>query len=581
MPKEAYELLDVLNVDVASLKANAFTPIGTLSIDNASFSGLDDAGKTQAVVSEFPSWAGNFRNNLAIKTSDNVTYVVSGGTAFDPDWVIWGDVGVTVATNSSLGIVKGTASTPGKIFVESDGSLSLNGFDAIADAIVDLGNNKLNTSAVNSAVFNAQGILADSPPSNTLPGSGITLSIQSILDTMLGNLKALFDGFNNGVANSATKLATARYINLDSTSTTSSALFDGTQDITIGVPVPSLTDAGASSTLPVVGSVVSLRTFSQGVRNNLKELFSYFDSSGSANSAIKLKNGRRLTVNLGSQTSTPATFDGTANVSIGVEGVLKRISGGLENEIGATYFDGVKQFSSSADLAAFLLTIPPNSHYSFLISFSSVILGGVNAPSAGLWLYDFYQQDNTLANSFSELRWAGGSSNVGYIGLCQRLSYSKRGDPTTDAVKWARDIPIRVVPTRVKQWGKLFSQTEYVLTVPNNTNASQPVFVEFDAIINNNTTIGGSANTRVYISSLGRAFQYMTSITTHNIYLGVQGFTGYYIRIAVTHPSDWEYHFIPNAYYFNGSNIDWKTINTPIDMYIGYDKEPFDGTVAD
>jgi hypothetical protein len=177
MPKEAYELLDVLNVDVASLKANAFTPIGTLSIDNASFSSLDDAGKTQAVVSEFPSWAGNFRNNLAIKTSDNVTYVVSGGTASDPDWVIWGDVGVTVATNTSLGIVKGSATTPGKVFVESDGSLSLNGFDAIADAIVDLGNNKLDTSSVNSAVFNAQGSLADSPPSNTLPGSVVTLSI--------------------------------------------------------------------------------------------------------------------------------------------------------------------------------------------------------------------------------------------------------------------------------------------------------------------------------------------------------------------------------------------------------------------
>jgi hypothetical protein len=399
---------------------------------------------------------------------------------------------------------------------------------------------------------------------------------------MLGNLKALFDGFNNGVANSATKLATARYINLDGTSNTSSALFDGTQDITIGVAVPSLTEAGASSTLPTVGSVVSIRSFSQGVRNNLKELFSYFDSSGSANSAVKLKTGRRLTVNLSSQTSTPASFDGTAAMSLGVEGVLRRISGGLENEIGATYVEGIKDFASSADLAAFLLRIPANSNYKFFLNVrSSSIFAGSNPPPIGLYLYDFVQLDGSLANSFSELRRCG-PGNPSFYGLDQRLYYSKRGDPTTDAVNWARNIPIKVAPTRVKQWGKLFSQTEYVLIVPTSSLYPQPIYVEFDTVINNNTTIGGSAHTRVYISSLSRAFQYLTSVTTHNIYLGVQGFTGYYTRITVTMPdvSVGEYHFIPNAYYFNGSNIDWKTINMPTDMYIGYDQEPFDGVIS-
>lgn len=54
-------------------------------------------------------------------------------------WIVTGtatsQVVINQATNNSLGIVKGDASTSGKIFVEQDGSLSVNGWDATQSAI--------------------------------------------------------------------------------------------------------------------------------------------------------------------------------------------------------------------------------------------------------------------------------------------------------------------------------------------------------------------------------------------------------------------------------------------------------------
>ena len=45
---------------------------------------------------------------------------------------------VAVATNTSLGVVKGDASTAGKVYVETDGSMSLNGYDILVDDISEL-----------------------------------------------------------------------------------------------------------------------------------------------------------------------------------------------------------------------------------------------------------------------------------------------------------------------------------------------------------------------------------------------------------------------------------------------------------
>ncbi|WP_424245888.1 hypothetical protein Dip510_000822 [Elusimicrobium posterum] len=57
--------------------------------------------------------------------------------AFNKTWVLYGSTAVSTATNASLGIVKGDASTVGKVFVEQDGSLSVNGWDDLNAAITN------------------------------------------------------------------------------------------------------------------------------------------------------------------------------------------------------------------------------------------------------------------------------------------------------------------------------------------------------------------------------------------------------------------------------------------------------------
>ena len=86
-------------------------------------------------------------------------------------WIILTQIDVQVATNQSLGIVKGS-STDGKIFVETDGSMSLKGYDAlvskdtthdskISTLEVGLGNANARIDATNDNVANnAQDIIA-------------------------------------------------------------------------------------------------------------------------------------------------------------------------------------------------------------------------------------------------------------------------------------------------------------------------------------------------------------------------------------------------------------------------------------
>lgn len=65
-------------------------------------------------------------------------------------WIVTGtattQVIVNQATNTSLGVVKGDATTSGKIFVEQDGSLSVNGWDNTQNAIA----NKANQTALDT-----------------------------------------------------------------------------------------------------------------------------------------------------------------------------------------------------------------------------------------------------------------------------------------------------------------------------------------------------------------------------------------------------------------------------------------------
>jgi hypothetical protein len=56
--------------------------------------------------------------------------------AGEPDqWIDRGTDVVNLATNTAAGIVKGDASTSGKVYAESDGSMSVNGWDDLNDAV--------------------------------------------------------------------------------------------------------------------------------------------------------------------------------------------------------------------------------------------------------------------------------------------------------------------------------------------------------------------------------------------------------------------------------------------------------------
>ena len=87
-------------------------------------------------------------------------------------WIILTQIDVQMATNQSLGIVKGS-DTNGKVFIETDGSMSLKGYDALVskDATHD---SKINT-----------------------------------LEVGLGNANARIDATNTNVANNAADIVTA------------------------------------------------------------------------------------------------------------------------------------------------------------------------------------------------------------------------------------------------------------------------------------------------------------------------------------------------------------------------------------
>jgi hypothetical protein len=55
-----------------------------------------------------------------------------------------GNSTIALATNNSPGVVQGNENSPGKIYVENDGSMSLNGYDSLNSSISGLETNKLN-----------------------------------------------------------------------------------------------------------------------------------------------------------------------------------------------------------------------------------------------------------------------------------------------------------------------------------------------------------------------------------------------------------------------------------------------------
>jgi hypothetical protein len=100
---------------------------------------------------------------------------------------------IAQATNTALGVVRGDANnTPGKVYVETDGSMSLNGYDAIIESLsgtVTLSGAQTITGAKTFSVSPSVPVpLADTDTANKGYVDGIVGNINSILDNINGQV---------------------------------------------------------------------------------------------------------------------------------------------------------------------------------------------------------------------------------------------------------------------------------------------------------------------------------------------------------------------------------------------------------
>jgi len=206
---------------------------------------------------------------------------------------------------------------------------------------------------------NANGTVAKLTTARTIQTNlGITTAVNfdgsaNITPGVTGTLPIANGGTGNttGLAASATKLATGRDIQTDLGSTTA-ATFDGTDDIAPGVTgVLPIANGGTGNTTGLAASATKLAT----ARTVLVSLASTSSASfngtanitpgvsgilpvanggtGNANGTVaKLTTARSIQTNLGS--TTAASFDGSANITPGVTGTLPVTNGGTGNTSG-------------------------------------------------------------------------------------------------------------------------------------------------------------------------------------------------------------------------------------------------------
>jgi hypothetical protein len=142
------------------------------------------------------------------------------------------------------------------------------------------------------------------------------------------------DATSSVTANNAKKLSTKRTLTTNLTSTTK-ANFDGTEDVSIGVTgILPIANGGTGRSDGTVSSADYATSAGSATTATSAT------SATSATKANQLTTSRTLTTNLASTTS--ASFNGTANASIGVTGILTTSNGGTGRSDGTV---------SSADYA--------------------------------------------------------------------------------------------------------------------------------------------------------------------------------------------------------------------------------------
>lgn len=147
MPMGSYSQLNKNTSDIASLMAN-----GSWRATYPSYAAMLAAHPGLDVSSS--GWAINdyvFVEKDETKNDQETSYVVDANKKLQ--FRRLETITISTATNSELGIVKGS-NTNGQIFVESDGSMSLVGYDTLTSGI---SNNTADISKINNATYSFAG----------------------------------------------------------------------------------------------------------------------------------------------------------------------------------------------------------------------------------------------------------------------------------------------------------------------------------------------------------------------------------------------------------------------------------------
>ena len=115
--------------DIASLKGQTSRRTTSIALDGT---------QTQSALNDAWTAAGGTTpadGNTLISTNSQTLWASYTYIETEAQWVYRGQDSTQVATNITLGIVKGVASGNGKIYIESDGTMSLLGYDALNTAI--------------------------------------------------------------------------------------------------------------------------------------------------------------------------------------------------------------------------------------------------------------------------------------------------------------------------------------------------------------------------------------------------------------------------------------------------------------
>lgn len=201
MPKESFEAITTLQSEVESLKAGGVWR-GTFAT-YAAFQAAYPSPDASWFVNDFVYIEADETHPNSAGTGQQTAYIVTTNSSGAKVWAFARVVTETIpqATASNLGVVMGDNSTSGKVFVENDGTMSVNGWDQTQADILEKSTTRVFADAITAqswSVANPQGIalVEQSEPGNfvTFPdiqfmNGNTLLNTQADLTAFIGDTR--------------------------------------------------------------------------------------------------------------------------------------------------------------------------------------------------------------------------------------------------------------------------------------------------------------------------------------------------------------------------------------------------------